>query len=140
MTAVFKVPARAKTVVVELDGQTRVHSLPPQTATFPLRIALSPSGVRYAFSLTSQGSSTSSSAVTEVNLKYQPFTQSQRHFAPALNVWTSIPVGEAQNRVEFSFGNGQGLKVEGNKLSVNVLFTQKAGAAVSDSLRPPQKP
>lgn len=55
--------------------------------------------------------------------------------APALNTWTSISVGEAKPLL--SFGSAQ---AQGDKLSVNVLFTQKAATVVSDSLRPPQKP
>lgn len=136
----FKVPAGAETMVIEMDGTTRVQSLLGPTASLPIHVVLTPSGVRYAYNLKSDGDNTEFRNETQVNLEYTPFAAKQLAFSPALNTWASVPLGKAMKRWKITFGAGQGLRKESDKISLNVLFTQKSAVNVKDSLRPPEKP
>ena len=139
-TLVFQVPVGAKTVVVELDGDSRVSPIIGKSGKFAVNVALSASGVRYAYAMKDDTVSSEVTSETQTNLKYTPFTRKQLRFAPSLNTWTSLPLGEALSRWKITFGNGQGLRKKNNQLSLSVLFTQKPTEKVREGLRPPQKP
>lgn len=138
LTAIVNIPAGAKTVVTNMDGQTQVEALLPHLKTLVIRVVASAEGPRYSYRMASDGSTSELVNRSGANLVSPLTPPDKRTFTPPLNEWLPLWTAQIQSAWVFQYGNK---KIPGREtITVKVLFTEKPSEKVSRDLQPPQKP